>query len=150
MLRRFRVVFNSVRKHFRNTEEQAGASHAHVWALSIVRDHPGIGVNDLAAALDVHQSTASNLVRKLAAEGLVRIERSTGDRRAVHLNTTAAGTRLLKKAPNPFAGVLPDALLELDHATLRRLDRDLARLVAILSPNEDGSRVLMSQRRLPR
>lgn len=147
MLRRFRVIFNSVRKHFRRTEEQARASHAHVWALSVVRDHPGIGVTELSAALDVHQSTASNLVRKLVAEGLVRQQRSDDDGRAVHLHATAAGSRLLKKAPSPYAGVLPDALLELDTLALKRLDRDLARLVAILSPNEDGAREPMSRRR---
>lgn len=150
VLRSFRVVFNAVRKHFRSTQEQARASHAQVWALSIVRDRPGIGVSELAAVLDVHQSTASNLVRRLVADGLVKLERSAGDRRAVHLGTTAAGVRLLKKAPGPFAGVLPDALAALDSATLRRLDRDLARLAGILGPDGDGARVLMSQRRRPR
>jgi len=39
---------------------------------------------------------------------------------------------VLRKAPAPFSGVLPDALAQLDPATLRSLNRDLAKLLAVL------------------
>jgi DNA-binding MarR family transcriptional regulator len=61
------------------------------------------------------------------------------DKRAVHLYITKEGQRVLKKAPRPYSGVLPDALLELDPRTLKRLQRDLDELLAILSPDEDGA-----------
>src|SRR5690349_14479194 len=66
VLRRFRVIFNAVKNHFRSVESQAGVSGAQLWALSVIHSHPGAGVNQLAGAMDVHQSTASNLVRALA------------------------------------------------------------------------------------
>jgi DNA-binding MarR family transcriptional regulator len=129
VLRRFRLVFNTVKAHFRSIERKAGISGAQAWALSVVRDQPGIGVGDLARAMDVHQSTASNLLRALVEQGLVVSVRGAVDRRAVQLQVTPQGQKVLKKAPAPFTGVLPDALQRLDKATLARLDRDLGRLI---------------------
>lgn len=137
VLRRFRLVFNAVKGHFRMLERKTGISGAQAWALSVVRDRPGIGVGDLARAMDVHQSTASNLVRGLVDQGLVVSSRGGRDRRAVQLEATAEGLKVLRKAPGPFTGILPDALQRLDKATLARLDRDLARLVEELGIEDD-------------
>lgn len=139
VLRRFRLVFNAIKSHFRSVEKKAGISGAQVWALSVVRDQPGIGVGDLARAMDVHQSTASNLLRALIDAGLVVSGRGAADRRAVQLQITPQGQRILKKAPVPFTGLLPDALQRLDTATLNRLDRDLGRLIDELGLDERGA-----------
>jgi DNA-binding MarR family transcriptional regulator len=138
VLRQFRTVFNSVRNHFRTMEQAVGLSGTEVWALSHVAAHPGMGVGQLARAMDIHQSTASNLVRALLEARMVVSERSEGDQRAVHLHTTAKGLKLLAKAPTPFVGVLPEALRRLDAPTLRRLERDLARLIRELDTDPDG------------
>ena len=140
-LRRFRIVFNSVRGHFRQVERSAGIAGAQLWALSIVRDHPGIGVGRLAQAMDIHQSTASNLLRPLVEQGLVVADRAPSDRRAVHLQVTQAGARLLRKAPGPFAGVLPQALMQLDARTLARLERDLEAVIQVLGADEKAARM---------
>jgi DNA-binding MarR family transcriptional regulator len=139
VLRRFRIVFNAVKGHFRSVERKAGISGAQVWALSVVRAHPGIGVSELARAMDVHQSTASNLLRTLTDAGLVASARAGTDRRAVQLRHTPEGQKILKKAPGPFTGVLPDALQRLDAATLARLDRDLMVLLEALGSKERGA-----------
>lgn len=129
VLRRFRTVFNAVRNHFRNVETSVGISGAQVWALSEVAANPGMGVGQLAGKMDIHQSTASNLVRALLEAGLVVSEKGEVDRRAVHLRATARGMKALAKAPAPLTGLLPDALQRLDAATLQRLDRDLERVI---------------------
>ena len=143
VLRRLRVVFNAVRKHFRSVEARAGIPGAQVWALALVADHPGIGVGELARAMHVHQSTASNLLRSLMAGGLVRSERAGADRRAVQLVVTAAGRKLLVKAPPPLTGLLPEALGRLDARTLARLDRDLSKLVLQLGADARGEKSLI-------
>ncbi|MCG2592191.1 MarR family winged helix-turn-helix transcriptional regulator [Ramlibacter sp. XY19] len=140
VLRRFRLVFNTVKAHFRSVERQAGVAGAQVWALSVVAGEPGIGVSALARAMDVHQSTASNLIKPLLEGGLLAAERSGSDRRAVQLRVTAQGTRVLRKAPGPFTGVLPDALAHLDAATLARLDRDLGKLIQVLGVAPTGEK----------
>ena len=146
VLRKFRVIFNSVRRHFREIEQKAGVSGAHLWALGVVADHPGIGVNELAKALEVHQSTVSNLLKTLVTKKLVAAQRSEADRRAVQLTVTAAGRKVLAKAPGPYSGVLPDALLELQPQVIKRLDRDLDTLVQVLNPDEADAFVLLSRR----
>ena len=89
-------------------------------------------------AMDIHQSTASNLLRPLLEQGLVVADRAPADKRAVHLQLSAAGVRVLRKTPGPFAGVLPQALMELDERTLARLDRDLGRLIEVLGADGKG------------
>ena len=59
VLQEFRLIFKSVRTHFRSVEKFAGVSGAQVWMLSEIRRSPGLRVNDLARAMSIHQSTAS-------------------------------------------------------------------------------------------
>lgn len=141
VLRRFRVIFNAVKNHFRSVESKAGVSGAQVWALSVINARPGTGVNQLARAMDVHQSTASNLVRALVDSGMVASAREGDDRRAVQLYLTTKGQKALAKAPGPFAGVLPEALMHLDAPTLARLERDLAAVIQQIEPRAHGRNV---------
>ena len=136
VLRRFRLVFNAVRSHFQRVERRTGVGGAQVWALSVVQAHPGIGVGSLALAMDVHQSTASNLVRSLVERELIVAARGDADRRTVQLRLLPAGATLLRRAPGPASGVLPQALASLDTRTLARLDRDLGALIALLHADE--------------
>ena len=132
VLRSFRQVFNAVRTHFQQLEKRSGLGGSQIWALSVIRDHPGIGTGALAEALDIHQSTASNLVKVLLERELIAARKSGTDRRNVELTVLPAGRAALRKAPQPFNGVLPDALAQLDRNTLKSLDRDLGKLLAVL------------------
>lgn len=145
VLRRFRLVFNAIKTHFRQVEKKAGVGGAQLWALAVIQEQPGIGVSDLARAMDIHQSTASNLIRSLSDLQLVAAEKTGSDRRAVQLHVTPGGTKVLKKAPGPFTGVLPQALASLDKQTLKRLDRDLGRLIALLDADEKAAQMHLSQ-----
>jgi len=145
VLRQFRLVFNSVKTHFQQVEKRAGLGGAQVWALSVIRDQPGIGVNDLARALDVRQPTASNLVKSLTDQELIDVRRNDRDGRAVMLHIRPAGARVLKQVPGPFAGVLPEALADLDPVTLKRLEKDLAVLIRALGADERGAAIPLSQ-----
>jgi DNA-binding MarR family transcriptional regulator len=144
VLRQFRQVFNAVKSHFQQVEKTVGMGGAQVWALSVVRDHPGIGMGDLAKALSIHQSTASNLVRVLIDREMVVALKQGADRRAVQLNLLPAGARILKKAPGPFAGLLPDALNALPADTLARLRSDLAQLIVVIDADESGASIPLS------
>ncbi len=136
VLRQFRVVFNAIKSHFQQMERQSGVGGAQVWALSIIRENPGIGVNGLAHAMDVHQTTASNLVRSLVAGEMVAAEKNGADRRTVQLRALPKGLRVLRLAPGPFSGVLPEALGRLDAETLCRLEQDLSSLIRELNADE--------------
>jgi MarR family transcriptional regulator, organic hydroperoxide resistance regulator len=145
VLRQFRIVFNAVKSHFRQVEREAGLGGAQLWALSVIDRHPGIGATGLARELDIHQSTASNLVRGLVERGFVTASREGADRRNVALHLQDAGREVLQRAPLPFAGVLPDALASLDEATLEQLEQNLARLIGRLDVDEAAGRTPLAQ-----
>lgn len=141
VLRQFRVVFNAVRAHFQRVEKQVGVGGALVWALHVIRQQPGIGVNALAEAMDIHQSTASNVLRQLVAQGLVRTEKSEQDRRSVRIHIDRAGSNLLKRVTGPYEGVLPDALQKLSPDTIAQLHRNLTDLIAVLQADEGAAQI---------
>ncbi len=135
---------NAVKAHFRQVEKTAGVGGAQLWALSVIHSQPGIGMNDLAHAMDVHQSTASNLVKGLVTQQMVVAAKPGTDRRAVALEILPKGIKVLSKAPAPFSGVLPDALASLDAQTLGRLEKDLGALIVALNADERAATTLLS------
>lgn len=141
VLRRFRVVFNAVRTHFRQVEKESGLGGAQVWALSLIRSQPGMGVGDVAKGMDTHQSTSSNLVKLLVKKQLVTMTKSLEDKRVVELRITPAGLAVLAQIPGPFEGVLPGALGQLDASTLARLNRDLGQLIGALHADESAGHI---------
>ena len=145
VLRQFRQVFNAVKSHFQQVEKTVGMGGAQVWALSVVREQPGIGVGALARSMSIHQSTASNLVRTLIDREMVVAVKQGADRRAVQLNLLPAGAKVLKNAPGPFAGLLPDALKALPPETLDRLQADLGRLIIEIAADVRGASVPLSE-----
>lgn len=139
-LQHFRLIFKSVKKHFHWVEQQTGVNGAQLWALAAVVERPALTVSALAKALAVHQSTASNLVDKLVRQGLLRRERSEEDQRVVHLHAEPKGMRLVKSAPRPLQGVLPDALSRLSASDLTELNALLANLVRQMKVRESSGK----------
>lgn len=129
-LRQFRVIFSAVRQHFQAVEKACGVSGAQIWAMSALRQSPGMKVSELAQAMSIHTSTASNLLDKIERAGLVRRERKHADQRVVQLYLTENGEQALDKAPQPLTGILTHALDQLSEDTLSRLNQDLATLIA--------------------
>lgn len=145
VLRQFRIVFNAVRTHFSQMEKQVGLGGAQVWALSLIKAQPGIGMGAVAAQMDIHQSTASNLIKVLLKKELIAIEKSAQDRRGVHLTILPAGRKMLAKVPGPFEGVLPAALASLDPEVLARLNHDLHSLIEVLNADESAAEIPLAE-----
>jgi MarR family transcriptional regulator, organic hydroperoxide resistance regulator len=67
------------------------------------------------------------------------------DRRTVALRLLPAGEEVLRSAPMPFTGVLPDALASLDPHILARLEQDLGQLITALAADEAAGTLMLSQ-----
>lgn len=145
VLRRFRVVFNAVRSNFQQMEKQVGLGGASVWALSVVRDNPGIGMGGVAKNMDIHQSTASNLIKTLLRKEFISMSKVPQDRRNVQLHILPTGLDVLSQVCGPFEGVLPVALGKLPQETLLRLDQDLADLVQLLKADEQAGGIALAE-----
>ena len=144
VLRQFRSVFSTVRKHFQIMEKSAGIGGAPIWAMHLIAKEPGIGVTQLAQAMDVHQSTASNLVKSLVQAGFIHTEKAAHDKRVVEMYALPEGLKLLKKVPGPYSGVLPQALSELDDQTLQELERSLEVLLQRMDIDESSAKTPMA------
>lgn len=138
VLGRFRVIFKSANKHFEAIEKTVGVSGAQLWALSEVARADEMTINELAKSMALHQSTTSNLLEKLEGKGLVERARKDTDRRVVRVKATQQGINVLSKAPSPFRGILPDALMHMGTDELTLLKVSLDKLLELLE-HKSGS-----------
>lgn len=132
VLKQFRIVIRSIKTHYQDVEKSAGVSGAQLWALSLVAERPGLKVGELARALAIHQSTASNLLERLTQLGYVERRREGSDQRVVTIHLTRAGRATMKRAPRPAIGLLQNALLSLSDKELAGLRRHLDALIHVI------------------
>lgn len=131
-LQSLRLIYASARWHDAQVRRSVAISGSQLWALSEIARREGMGINDLAESMALHQTTASNLANALVKKGLIRRVRDGSDRRFVHLHITSEGRRTLTQSPGPHPGLLVDALRKIDSQHLQRLRRDLAALVHLM------------------
>jgi MarR family transcriptional regulator, organic hydroperoxide resistance regulator len=125
-----RVILRAVQDDSRWVEGQSGLSSPQLWALWALSDSPGMKVSDLAAALYIHQSTASNMLDKLELRGLIERHRGGSDQRIVRLHLSEAGEALLATSPRPEQGPIAAALAQMPDQGLHSLCAGLAYLLA--------------------
>jgi len=137
VLKKFRIIYGSVRQHFHDVERSCGVSGSQLWVMQELADTSGIGVSELAERLSIHQSTCSQLVEKLVARKLINKERSKEDQRRVGLRLTETAVNLIKNAPGSSEGVLPEALNALPLEAMQALDSALENVVGQLRNRDD-------------
>ena len=146
VLKRFRVLLRSMDAHYRQVERRSGLGGAQLWALAEIAGAGRITVGQLAKKLAIHLSTASNLVRRLESLGLVARARLASDQRVVQLAATAAGRRKVRSAPKPSAGLLQQALLEMEARELRALTGQLEKVLRRMGGlDKAGGATLLSE-----
>jgi DNA-binding MarR family transcriptional regulator len=136
-LKNFRIIYGSVRKHFREVEKACGISGSQLWILQEVASTPNVGVSELADRLSIHQSTCSQLVEKLVVGKLLVKLRDTEDQRRVGLTLTPRGQRVVAKAPQPAEGVFPKMLQSMGRKDLTELNHALGKVIRQLRLSED-------------
>ncbi|MFY9329941.1 MAG: MarR family transcriptional regulator [Georgfuchsia sp.] len=137
VLKKFRLIYGSVRQQFRQIEESCGISGSQLWLLQEIANTPGVGVSELAERLSIHQSTCSQLVEKLANRRLILKKRSKEDQRRVGLFPTASAMETLSRAPGPAEGILPEALTALPDDVLKALDASLTEVISQLRVRDE-------------
>lgn len=132
VLKQFRVLLRSIKRHYQWVERASGVSGAQLWAMAEIAAAPGLKVGDLARQLAIHRSTASNMLHRLESLRLVARKRIGADQRVVQLQLTEKGRRILQRAPRPFVGVLQQALSDLSSPTLDSLHRNLGEVIRLM------------------
>jgi DNA-binding MarR family transcriptional regulator len=109
----------------RAVEQHSGVTNAQLFLLRTLAAGPSLTINALAERAFTGQNTISAVVSRLEGKGLVRRARSATDGRVVTVLLTAAGRRLLARAPVAPTERLLDVLCALDAAQLRTVTRAL-------------------------
>jgi len=137
VLKRFRLIFKAVQQHSQWVETRCGVTSAQLWAMWELWRSPGLRVTELAEAMSIHHSTASNLLDKLARKGLIRRERVSEDQRVVTVTLTQEGLDRIQQARAPAQGILQHALFRLSETVLQSLAHDLDALVQEMAIKDD-------------
>jgi DNA-binding MarR family transcriptional regulator len=104
-------------------DRAAGLSRARLSALSVVVVRGPLTLGELAAAEGVRSATMSGIVNGLERDGLVRRRPHGRDRRAVNIEATAAGRRLLDRARKTRIERVASRLADLEPDDLETLAR---------------------------
>lgn len=105
--------------------DAAGLTQSQAEMLRLVGRQPGISVREAAAELGLVPNTASTLVSKLAADGLLIRTVDCNDRRVGRLRLTAPAQRIADESRAARRAALSTVLDELDTGQLDNLERGL-------------------------
>jgi DNA-binding MarR family transcriptional regulator len=131
-----RRVVHLLRVSAHAAEHRSGLSGAQLFVLQQLGEGPAGSLEEIAQRTLTHQSSVSVVASRLVERGLVAREKSASDGRRVELRLTAAGRRLLRRAPATAQGRLITALAGLRARERRNLAGGLSALVAALGIGE--------------
>jgi DNA-binding MarR family transcriptional regulator len=80
----------------RASTQYEGLTSAQTFVLRMIASREGASVNDVAALTHTHQSTASEMIARLEASGLLERRIAADDRRRVELYLTEAGRSAIR------------------------------------------------------
>lgn len=124
-----RRIVRVLRQSSARTERELGVGGAQLFVLHQLAIAPASSVNELADRTYTHQSSVSVVVRRLVEQGLVARRPAVADARRRELRLTAAGRRLVERAPLPVQVRLIQGLSALRPAELATLSGLLRRVV---------------------
>lgn len=97
---------------------------------------PGCSTGSLARAVHLSQPTVTGILNRLERQGLVRRERSVGDRRSVQIHVSQAGAELLGGAPSLLQDRFRSELARLETWERHSLLAALQRIASMMDAQE--------------
>jgi len=97
-----RRVIRATDLHSRNLIKTAGLTGPQLLLLRTIRDHGDDTIGELSSQISLSQATVTTILDRLERRGLVYRQRSTADKRKVHVHLTPAGIAALEHAPMPL------------------------------------------------
>ena len=94
-----RRLVRMLRVSDRSAQSQLGISGAQLFVLRVLRNTPGLSLNELASRTRTDQSSVSVVVGRLVDAGLLNRQRDDRDARRLILNLTPKGSALIDQAP---------------------------------------------------
>jgi MarR family transcriptional regulator, organic hydroperoxide resistance regulator len=139
VLQNLRIMVRAIQAYSKWVEKQVGISATQLWLMDELAATPGMRISEVAKALSIHQSTASNLLDKLETKGLVMRKRGGPDQRVVRVELSDPGHQLLARVPRPAHGPVTEALHRLPDEVLASLAENMEQLVTTMPLRDEKS-----------
>jgi DNA-binding MarR family transcriptional regulator len=140
-----RRVVKALHTYSQDVRNAYGLTGPQLWALKTLQTRGRLSMGHLAAALAVHQSSASILVNRLEKRGLVRRMRGRRDHRFVDLQLTRRGAALAADAPEAAQGRLLHALEAMSPREVRKIRHAVDRLVEAMEAADVNARFFFAE-----
>jgi DNA-binding MarR family transcriptional regulator len=118
--------------------DATGLTQSQAELLRLVGRRPGISVREAAEDLGLVPNTASTLVSKLAADGLLIRDADADDRRIGRLRLTAPAQRIADRSRAARRATLAGVLEDLDADQIDRLESGLGVLTEVTRMLQKG------------
>ncbi|MFT4767298.1 MAG: DNA-binding MarR family transcriptional regulator [Glaciecola sp.] len=97
-----RRILRATSIHSRKLGRSVGITSPQLMVLGAVNANDGLTATEVANAVSLSQATITAIVSKLEDRGLLKRERSSVDKRRVHVSLNDAGREVLIQAPKPL------------------------------------------------
>ena len=135
-----RRIVKALHTYSQDVRNAYGLTGPQLWALKTLQRDGRMSTGRLAAALAVHQSSASILLDRLNKRGLIRRIRGRLDHRFVDIELTKRGAALATDAPEAAQGRLLHALEAMPPREVRKIRHAVDRLVQAMEASDVNAR----------
>lgn len=136
ILRALRRIIQAVDIHSRKLASVHKITTPQLVTLLWIVESGSSTASDIAKQIHLSNSTVVGILDRLEAKNLVVRERSTHDRRLVHVRATCAGENLARSAPSPLQDVFADALHQLPDSEQTTIAESLDRIVELMEARD--------------
>jgi len=102
VLTSLRRVIRATDLHSKHLAKISGLTAPQILLLQAIRKFEGAAIGQLANEVSLSQATVTSILDRLEKKGYLERERSTVDKRKVHVQLTKRGFEILRDAPIPL------------------------------------------------
>ena len=121
-------LYTESRRLTKGLASQFGLTGPQLTVIKLLETFENLSLSSLSERIRAQNSTVTGIIDRMEREGLVRRDRSTADRRVVHISLSDKGQKLAKQIQVEPMEIFRGALLGLSHADLRDLLRIMNKL----------------------
>lgn len=136
MLESIRQIIQALDVISRRLMSEFGVTSTQLNCLAAIADVPDSTAREVADRIHVGTSTLVGVLDRLEDKDLITRQRDSEDRRRVLLRTTAAGRKLLQRAPSPLGNVLHEKFVRLPKHEQRSLADAVGRVADLVTSGE--------------
>jgi len=121
-------LYTESRRITKGLASQFGLTGPQLTVIKLLETFENLSLSSLSERIRAQNSTVTGIIDRMERESLVRRERSTADRRVVHISLSEKGQKLAKQIQVEPMEIFRGALQSLSHAELRDLLRIMNKL----------------------